>query len=124
LIYLLEDDRRGPIVRDRLGVWIEGGHALLTSTIALMEILVHPLKQGDRERVLSYRSALDDLLGGPIIEVDEKVAVQAAEYRARFGWKTPDALQVACAVSRGCELFYTNDRRLRSMPISVLDVDA
>ena len=36
----------------------------------------------------------------------------AAELRAKFKLKTPDALHVAAARASGCDEFWTNDRRL------------
>ncbi|HET7321991.1 MAG TPA: PIN domain-containing protein, partial [Longimicrobiaceae bacterium] len=36
----------------------------------------------------------------------------AAQLRARYGVRRPDALQLAAAVSTGCTAFLTNDRRL------------
>jgi len=42
----------------------------------------------------------------------EAVYLQAAELRARFGVKTPDALHLACAQYHRCEALWTNDDRL------------
>ena len=36
----------------------------------------------------------------------------AAQLRAATGLKTPDALQLAAALSAGCAAFVTNDRRI------------
>jgi hypothetical protein len=41
------------------------------------------------------------------------VAERAAELRARYNLRTPDALQVATALVRRCEAFLTNDARLK-----------
>jgi predicted nucleic acid-binding protein len=38
--------------------------------------------------------------------------LQAAQLRARFGLKTPDALHLACAQHHGCDALWTNDGRL------------
>jgi uncharacterized protein len=40
------------------------------------------------------------------------VFLQAAQLRAHFGLKTPDALHLACAQHHGCEALWTNDDRL------------
>ena len=39
-----------------------------------------------------------------------------AHLRAATGVKTPDALQIAAALSAGCTTFVTNDRRLPDVP--------
>ena len=40
----------------------------------------------------------------------------AAQLRAATGVKTPDALQLAAALTAGCRTFVTNDRRLPALP--------
>ena len=52
------------------------------------------------------------------------IAHRAAEYRARYGLRTPDAIHVATAVQARAEVFLTNDRRLRRVEeIDVLLVE-
>lgn len=56
--------------------------------------------------------------------VKENVALTAADLRARYRLKTPDAIQLATAISEECEAFLTNDRDLRRVTeISVLILD-
>jgi predicted nucleic acid-binding protein len=48
----------------------------------------------------------------------------AEELRAKYGVRTPDALQLAAAVQAGATGFITNDRRLeaiKELEIGVLD---
>jgi len=42
----------------------------------------------------------------------EQVYFQAAQLRARFALRTPDALHLACAQHHRCEALWTNDDRL------------
>jgi uncharacterized protein len=46
------------------------------------------------------------------LPMPEPVYLQAAELRARFGMKTPDALHLACAQYHRCDALWTNDDRL------------
>lgn len=46
------------------------------------------------------------------LEMPEPVFLQAAEIRARFGLKTPDALHLATAQFHGCQSLWTADDRL------------
>jgi predicted nucleic acid-binding protein len=39
--------------------------------------------------------------------------MQAASLRARYGLRTPDALQISVALAAGCSAFLTNDARLQ-----------
>ncbi|MBK9715381.1 MAG: PIN domain-containing protein [Kouleothrix sp.] len=56
--------------------------------------------------------------------IDAVVADQAAELRASYGLRTPDALQIAAALAAGCTAFLTNDARLqRVTELRVLVLD-
>ncbi|MCP4417906.1 MAG: type II toxin-antitoxin system VapC family toxin [Chloroflexi bacterium] len=38
---------------------------------------------------------------------------RVTELRANYGFKTPDAIHLACAIIAKCDLFLTNDRQLK-----------
>lgn len=114
LIYLIEGaPALRSSVRDRLAEWIEEGVRLRTSVLTLTELLIPASRVRDHQRVFQYKSALHELLDGPLHAIDETQAEKAAEIRARYSFSTPDALQLAAALSMGCERFFTNDRALR-----------
>ncbi|MDA8223254.1 MAG: PIN domain-containing protein [Desulfitobacterium hafniense] len=48
-------------------------------------------------------------------EIDQNVALQAARLRARYGFKTPDALFLATALEEKAEAFITNDVLLQGI---------
>jgi predicted nucleic acid-binding protein len=61
----------------------------------------------------------DALLNKPKILsylVDATIAHRAAELRARSSLRTPDAIQIATAVSVGAQAFITNAARLKNVP--------
>lgn len=103
-------------VRQQLDAWAVAGANLHTSVITLMEVLVHPLRQGNIVLECQYRTGLSELAAGPFIAVDETVAALAALYRARYRVRTADALQLAAAVTHQCEVFYTHDMELPALP--------
>ena len=85
---------------------------VVTSTITLLEVLVHPLRCGDETLAHRYN---DILLSSPnlsLCPVTFGVAQEAAELRARHNLKTPDAIQLATALSEHASAFLTNDRSL------------
>jgi uncharacterized protein len=79
------------------------------SPLTALECLVKPMRTGDIAMQGRYRSALAQLQELP---VPTPVFLQAAQLRAHFGLKTPDALHLACAQHHGCEALWTNDDRL------------
>lgn len=53
--------------------------------------------------------------------IDEVIAEKAAEFRAKYSIKTPDAIQVATCIEYNATLFITNDVRLKKVDdVSVL----
>ena len=96
----------------------------VTSTITLCEVLVHPLSGNN---FTLYSQYCDLLLGNDsftTVSITPGVAQQAAGIRARYGFRTPDALQVAVAIQAGCQAFLTGDRRLsRVTEIRVILLD-
>ncbi|GBC82614.1 tRNA(fMet)-specific endonuclease VapC [bacterium HR10] len=85
----------------------------VTSVITLTEVLVHPLRQGRRELQLEYRDLLLQSANFEIVPLDVAAAERAADLRARYNVRTPDALQLAAALAAGCDAFLTNDASLK-----------
>lgn len=97
----------------------------VTSTITVAEVTVLPLRQQRYDLRDKYQSLLLNNRNLDIIAVDIQVAQIAAELRAKFGVRLPDAIQVAAAVLAKCDAFITNDRSLRQIidiPILILDL--
>ena len=108
VIYLIEQHPIwGAPVAQAMGA--AGDARFGVSPLVKCECLVGPLKQGNFVLRRAYLDALD--LFAPL-DMPEDVYLQAAELRARFGLKTPDALHVACAQHYGCDALWTNDDRL------------
>ena len=89
---------------------------LITSEIALLEVLVGPMKTQNAPLVAAY----EDVLSGTdlrMIPVDSSILRAAAQLRANTGARTPDAIHAATAVANGALSFITNDLSFRSMGI-------
>ncbi len=113
LIYLIEgQDDVSNLVEDQIKRWISAKAILATSTLTLLELLVVPKREGNKQMVQKYRALLQDLLSETLIPVNEAIAELAAEIRAVQGFKTPDSIQLATALYSGADIFYTNDLRL------------
>ena len=113
LIYLCEGtETQNQLVSTQLEKWLETESILGSSTMTLLELLVVPFRENNKRLALKYRTLLHDLLSEPLIPLDETIAESASFYRAQYGFKTPDAIQLATAVQHGYDVFYTNDRKL------------
>lgn len=114
LIYYIEEH---PLflkkVEPLIDIIAEGKATGITSYVTLLELLVKPIKEGRFDLVEQYKTILTDHL--EIIPLDEKVAVKAAELRAKYGIRTPDAIQLASVICNNGEVFITNDIKLRDV---------
>ncbi|MFM6073399.1 MAG: type II toxin-antitoxin system VapC family toxin, partial [Dolichospermum sp.] len=56
--------------------------------------------------------------------INETIAIEAAQIRARYNLQLPDALQIAVALNAECEAFLTNDltfKRITELRVLVLN---
>ncbi|MFA9213373.1 MAG: type II toxin-antitoxin system VapC family toxin [Candidatus Methylacidiphilales bacterium] len=100
-----------------------GEFPLITSTITLLEVLVKPIKANEFEIVELYKNILTKSSGIETIKINNAVAIKAAEIRAKYNLKTPDAIQIATAIENSADYFFTNDERLKNIEeITVLSL--
>ena len=88
----------------------------VTSSVTLLEVLVVPLRAGNGVLASRYESLLTRSKGLSMVELDREVIKVAAQLRAKFAVRTPDALQLAAGLSASATAFVTNDRVLPSLP--------
>lgn len=120
-IYYLGNDRRYAKQVAPLFERLEHGSlTAVTSAITLSEILVHPLRQRRPTAAADYLALLTDNPNLSFVAVDERIATEAAELRARFRFGTPDAIQLATAKLHDATLFITNDQKLRRADVPVV----
>jgi predicted nucleic acid-binding protein len=125
IIYFVE---KHPIYFERMQFVMEYvDDGLITGVVSVMllaEVLVQPIKTGNHELAHGYESVL---MGSRSFRVESIVATTArlaAELRAGYNLRTPDALHLATAIDTGCDAFLTNDlglKRVTEIPILVLD---
>lgn len=125
LIYFIEEN---PAYIETVRFFFEamdrGDFTVVTSTVTLLEVLVHPLRSNNKELAAEYR---DILLNSRLmtLEVSNTIAEQAAQLRATHNIRTPDAIQFSAALNAGATHFFTNDIRLPEIPsIQILSLDA
>lgn len=85
-----------------------GEYEVFASTVTLAEVLVGPSRQGGADLVARYRSVLSSAF--QLVPVDASVAARAADVRARYSLRFPDAIQVATAVETSAGYLLTADR--------------
>jgi predicted nucleic acid-binding protein len=112
-IYLIEEHPRFlPLVVSLFEEADRGLRQIVTSALTLLEVLVVPYRHGHRILAERYEAALTRSRGIDLVDITQGQLRAAAQIRALAGVKTPDALQLAAAVTSGCKVFVTNDREL------------
>lgn len=80
------------------------------SVLAITEVMNKTYESKSLDRI---PDRLDFLTGNGLIDlvnVDRAIALKAAQLRAKYNLKTPDAIHLATAEERNCELFFTADK--------------
>ena len=126
LIYFIEQNEKYlKLMRDFFRAMSQGDFQVVTSTLTLTEVLVHPLRSGNVELAGQYRDiilAQENLMTVP---VSIEIAEVAAQLRATKNLRTPDAIQLATATQQGATMFLTNDAHLANVSgLEVLVLDA
>lgn len=107
-IYLLESH---PQFADQFVGLFEAAAAgeitIALSTVTLAEVLTGPFKVGQTTLAKRYEKALSNY---NVIPVSTPIAALAAQLRAQYRLKLPDAIQLATALDIGAAAFVTHDR--------------
>ena len=107
-IYLLESH---PQFADQFVGLFEAAAAgeitIALSTVTLAEVLTGPFKAGQTTLAKRYEKALSNY---NVMPVTTPIVALAAQLRAQYRLKLPDAIQLATALDIGAAAFVTHDR--------------
>jgi predicted nucleic acid-binding protein len=116
-IYFIEDHRTWAPLLEPLFERVDSGDiTLITSALTLLEVLVVPFRAGNLDLAARYEALLMRSRGVDLAPIGHDVLRSAAQLRARFTVRAPDAIQLATALGRRCRVFLTNDRRIPAIP--------
>lgn len=83
----------------------------VSSELVRSETLVLPVRNADQPLIDEF----EDYFRLQVVEMvplDRPVFDRVTDIRARHGFKTPDATNLAAAVQAGCDVFITNEPKL------------
>lgn len=117
LIYFLEENTTYlPLVQPFFRMLDRGELQVITSTVSLLEVLVHPFREKNMRLIQEYRDILLNAEGLTTLALTPEIAELAARLRSEHNLRTPDAIQVATALHAGASHFLTNDAALAKLP--------
>jgi predicted nucleic acid-binding protein len=94
------------------------------ASIVLAELLVQPFRSNNQGLVNRYETILMNSHHFRLEPVTNAISRTAADLRAHYNLRTPDAIHIATAIDAGCEAFLTNDlglKRVANLKILVVD---
>lgn len=110
-IYLLEDfGRLTEQVIELRQVMNRREDQLITSTLTLGEVLVHPVRKGRPDIGVKHEKEIRQT--ATLIPFDLHAARIYGQIRCDKTIKAPDAIQLACAAQARADMFITNDDHL------------
>lgn len=117
IIYLIESQQeQGRQIRMLIFQALQANTQLVVSRLSFLECRVLPLKSKNSELLECY-DRFFRMSGLEIVELDATVIEIAAQLRANHpgSLRTPDAIQLACAITSSSDQFLTGDKRLAAI---------
>ena len=109
LIYLVEDVApHASVLESRLSA---PDITQVCSELSRMECRVKPIRDEEDDLLAAFDSYFSHIIT-EVIPLSRQVIDRATELRARYRFRTPDAIHLAAAIIGGCDLFLSNDHRL------------
>lgn len=114
VIYFLEmNPVWGPKVTAHLTALLANGDQFAISDLTRLECQVGPLMSGNTLLLTKFTTFFQSP-DVRVLALTPAVCDRAAALRAKYRFKTPDAMHLAAAIEHGCDRFLTNDLKLQS----------
>ena len=125
IIYFIEKNPKYLGVLKPVFLEIDTGRIeAITSTITLLEVLIHPFRTKNDILAEKYRDILLYSGGLTTFEIFHEVSEMSSKLRAKYSIRTPDAIQIAVGLLYRASKFLTNDSALKKVSdIDVLVLD-
>lgn len=121
LIYLVEDVHPyARLLEARLSV---PDTIQVCSELSRLECRVKPFRDGQDALLAAFDRYFAEIIG-ELLPLSRQVIDEATTLRARYGFRTPDAIHLAAAIVGGCNLFLSNDYQLsrcKEIPVEIIN---
>lgn len=113
-VYHFEEQAQFGTAATQLLALARGGPCrMVTSVVALLELLVIPKRLGQDALCRAYRDFFFSLPSLSLEPVTPEIAELGADLRGRYNLATPDAIHVATAIHAGADAFVSENGRLK-----------
>jgi predicted nucleic acid-binding protein len=101
--YIEEQPDYLPLIEPLFAEIDGSGREAVTSALTLLEVLVVPYRAADLALANRYEALLTRSRGLRVVDVDRTQLGTAAQLRAIYRLRAPDALQLAAALTSRCQ---------------------
>lgn len=122
-IYALEENPNFPHISELFRRLVASKAEVFTSIVSVLESVVPLFKLGEEQRIPDYLDFIHGQGRITVANIDRSIALKAAELRAKYSLKTPDAIQIATALIHNMEVFVTADRDYKVDTIENLRIE-
>ena len=102
-----------PVILPVFEAAMNGDYQIVTSELTLAELLIRPYQLGRSDVAITYREFLADAEIVTLTPISLNVLDKAAAIRAAHKTALPDAIHIATAIEAHCDVFMTNDRKMK-----------
>lgn len=114
-IYILEGTKEYTAQIRSIQLAIENAEfQIFTSQIVFTEVLPVHVKANNEQKIQATIEFLSDSGAFNLVPAGREICIQSGFLRGLAGMKTPDAIHVATAIHTGCDVFLTNDKRIKT----------
>lgn len=107
-----QDPLFGPLTKEIFDLLSLNRLRAVTSIITLIEILS---VKASSVKIKGLKKLFSEIPNLAVVEVDEEIADKTALIRRNYGFRTPDAIQLATALRAKAKVFITNDETLKKL---------
>lgn len=115
-IYFFEDNPHfATQVEEILNFAAEHQQTLIASQLLLTELLVGPYRQKTESLIQTYQNLPHTFPNLRLVDLGFAISCKAAELRAKYDIRTPDALHLATAIIEEADVFLSLDKQLKKV---------
>lgn len=104
-----------PVILPVFEAAMNGNYQIITSQLTLAELLIRPYQLGRSDIAITYREFLVDAEIVMLTPISLNVLDKAAAIRAAHKTALPDAIHIATALEAHCDVFMTNDLKMKGV---------
>ena len=119
IYYFRQHPQFGPSVKKIFESLVADNVKAVTSNITLIELLSLKIPETEVDALKALYLETPNLT---TIDVNQAIGIEAAIIRRVYGYRLPDAIQLATCLYAKADKFITNDLRLKNFPEVKVDI--